>query len=179
MNLYITRISETSAGVKAGSKAAYELLAYAFLTEYDEDLPEIKKTPNGKPYFPERPDIYFSLSHTKTHVLCVLSGFPVGADVESPRVISPRAVKFFCSAVEEALFDPLDLWVLKESYVKLIGGRLPSIKLLRFSRCNGQIIAPDATVASKLYRIDGCTAAVCSHGDSPPESIELITSSYD
>ena len=126
-----------------GSLAVYSLLRYAFNIEYGGEFPEIKKTPNGKPYFPARRDIHFSLSHSRTHVLCALSGEPVGADIESPRLISERAIKFFCSPAELALFDPLDIWVLKESYIKLVGETLAMIKKPQFSRCGDSIIAPD------------------------------------
>ena len=142
-------------------------------------MPEIKKTPNGKPYFPARPDIHFSLSHTRTHVLCALSDNPAGADIESPRNISKRAVRFFCSPAELTMFDLFDLWVLKESYIKLIGGTLMNIKSLRFSRVNGKIVTQDENAISKLYRIGDCRAAVSSYGTEPPDSIELINGLFD
>ena len=157
-----------------GSAAVYALLENTFRAEYGECLPEIKKTSNGKPFFPERPELYFSLSHAKTHVACALSDFPVGVDIESPRVISDRAIRYFCSDLELSLFYPLDLWVLKESYVKLIGGTLPQIKNLRFSRANSDIITPEKNVISRLYSVDGCSAAVSTLGGAPPASIELI-----
>ena len=162
-----------------GRKTVYSLLEYAFRTEYGETLPEIKKTPNGKPYFLTRADMHFSLSHTKTHVLCALSNTPVGVDMESPRVISPRAVKFFASAEELSMFEPLDLWVLKESYIKLTGDRLMSVTKLRFSRQGDTIITPDEMVSAKLYHIDGCRAAVCALDSDSPSSIELVNSSCD
>ena len=164
---------------KNGSEAVYALLGYAFRLEYGECLPDIKKTSNGKPYFPDRPDVFFSLSHAKTHVACALSDFPVGVDIESPREISKRAIRFFCSDEELVLFDPLDLWVLKESYIKLIGGTLPSVKTLRFSRQNVRILPPDESVNSGLYHVDGCVAAVSSLGGKLSDSIELVISSLD
>ena len=162
-----------------GSETVYKLLEHAFRTEYGAALPEIKKTPNGKPFFPLRPDVHFSLSHSKTHVLCALSREPVGVDIESPRRISERAVRYFCSPEELRLFDPLDLWVLKESYIKLAGLTLPAVKTLRFSRQgNDRIVAPDETAASKLYRIGDCRAAVSTFGGSPPESVALFNGSF-
>ena len=160
-----------------GRETVYSLLRYAFRAEYGSLLPEIKKTPNGKPYFPDRADIHCSLSHAKTHVLCALSNTPVGIDIESPRTISPRTIKFFASVEELTIFDPLDLWVLKESYIKLIGSRLMAITTLQFSRTGDTIITPDEMVSAKLYRIDGCHAAVCTLGTDLPDSIEFIDSS--
>ncbi|MCL2409264.1 MAG: hypothetical protein FWC96_06580 [Oscillospiraceae bacterium] len=174
MKLYCAPISG-----EGRREAVYSLLEYAYLTEYGDSLPEIKKTPNGKPYFPARADIHFSLSHTKTHVLCAISATPVGVDIESPRTISPRAVKFFASAKELSMFDPLDLWVLKESYIKLIGDRLISVTKLRFSRVGDTIVTPGEAVSAKLYQIDGCRAAVCALDTDLSGSVELVNGSCD
>ena len=161
----------------SGSATVYALLEYAFLIEHGGSIPKIKKTPNGKPYFPKRLDIHFSLSHTKSHVLCALSGDPVGVDIESRRRISKRAESFFISPCENSLFHPLDLWVLKESYLKLKGWTLPSVRTMRFSREGDRIFAPDASVLSKLYHIAGCHAAASTTGNTLPDSIELVPSS--
>jgi phosphopantetheinyl transferase len=162
---------------ESGSAAVYALLEHAFRAEYGGDLPEITKTPNGKPYFPMRQDIHFSLSHARTHVLCAISPFPVGADIESPREISQRAIRYYSSPDELEQFDPLELWVLKESYIKLIGGTLPTVKKITFSREAGLITSSDKTVTSKLYNIEKCHAAVSYHNGTAPESIELINGS--
>ena len=158
-----------------GSTAVYSLLDYAFQAEFGEPLPEIKKTSAGKPFFPDKPEIHFSLSHARTHVLCALSDHPVGIDIESPRDVSERAIRFFCSPEEFMLFNPLELWVLKESYIKFIGGKLLMVKTIRFSRDNRRIITPDKYAFSKLYHIENCCAAVTSSADSFPESVELLT----
>ena len=176
---------------RGASASAYALLEYAYRGEYGAVLPEIKKTPNGKPYFPSRPEVYFSLSHTGTHVLCALSDSPIGVDIESPRDISPRALKFFCLPGELDHFDPLDLWVLKESYIKLVGGTLALMRTICFSRRDGNdrlsgflrepgdIITPDENVISRLYRVTNCRAAVSSLGTQPSNSVELIDGSDD
>ena len=157
-----------------GSAAAHSLLEFVFLSEHGGSLPEIKKTPNGKPYFPDRPDVHFSLSHSKTHVLCALASGPVGVDIESPRCISEAAIRYFSSPEEHSLFDPLDLWVLKESYIKLIGGYLALVRKIRFSCGVDGIITPDAASVSKLYSVEGCHAAVSSYSDGLPDFIELV-----
>ena len=179
-------IYSTTLDGRRGTEVVYDLLGRVFYDEYGGDLPEIEKTLNGKPYFPDRPEIFFSLSHSRTHVLCALSDHPVGVDIESPREISARALTFFCSPDESALFEPLDLWVLKESYIKLMGGTLGLMKVLRFSRegdgdvggpgdvGRGTIIAPDGAVWARLYHFDGCCAAVCSLGGDLPEEIIAV-----
>ena len=166
MNIYCERI-----GSRSGSSAAYALLAAAYRSIHGEAMPEIKKTPNGKPYFAGGLDIHFSLSHSKTHILCAISDAPIGVDIESPRCISERAVKYFSSPAELSMFSPLELWVLKESYVKLVGGTLPLVRNIRYTHDNESIKTSDLSAFSKLYCIEGCHAAVSTYKNNFPESI--------
>ena len=159
---------------QSGSATVHSLLEFAYRKEYGDALPDIKKTSAGKPFFPDRPDVHFSLSHAHTHVLCGISSEPIGVDIESPRKISEKAISFFSYPEELDFFDPLDLWVLKESYIKLIGGRLMLVKSIRFSYENGAIVTTDRLAFSRLYHVDGCRAAASTYGDHLPDSIELI-----
>ena len=52
------------------------------------DLPEIRLTSLGKPWFPEFPEVHFNLSHTGGAVLAALSDRPVGVDIERIRPVS-------------------------------------------------------------------------------------------
>ena len=57
------------------SAAAWSLLARALEREFGLDgLPAAALTDSGAPYFPSRPDIRFSLSHTRPAVLCAVGG---------------------------------------------------------------------------------------------------------
>ena len=158
----------------SGHDTVYALLKFAFIEMYGENPPIIGKSENGKPYFIGNVDVHFSLSHCKTHVFCGLSSSPIGVDIESPRKISERTEKFFCSPDERKMFLPLELWVLKESYVKLKGGILPMMKTIRFLKQNDEIIAPDKDVVSKLYCVEGCRAAVSSLNVKPPDTIKYV-----
>ena len=160
---------------KNGSEAAYALLGSVYRSEFDSEPPPIEKTRNGKPFFPSRSDIHFSLSHSKTHVLCALSRRPVGADIESLRQISERAVNYFCFPDELEVFDPLDLWVLKESYIKLIGGTLSMVKKIRFSLDGDRIVAPDENAFPRLYRVGECRVAVTAFGAPPAGDIDIVS----
>jgi len=175
MNIYYA-----SRGNRSGSEAVYSLLEYSIHKAYGMDLPIISRTANGKPYFPGFPDLHFSLSHSRTHVLCAVSHSPVGCDIESPRQIGKSALKFFYSAEESAMFDPLELWVLKESYIKLLGQTVASIRKLRFSRNGNNVIVQNDTegfdrppVFRQFYVAD-CHAAVCTFNDIPPDTIEYV-----
>ena len=169
----MTRMYATALMGRDGSATVYELLEYAYVKEYGSVMPEIKKTPAGKPYFPNRPDVHFSLSHSRTHVLCAISEQPIGVDIESERHVTERAVRFFASPEELAHFDPLDLWVLKESYIKLVGGKLLMVKTIHFSKENDIIVPPDKRAIAKLYHIGNNPAAASSYSDHLPSSIEL------
>ena len=154
-----------------GSASVYALLSFAFRREFGCDMPEIRKTPVGKPYFPTMPDIHFSLSHSRTHVLCGLSDRPIGVDIESPRELRRRVIEFFTAPEEALLFAPLELWVLKESYIKLIGGSLPLVKTIHFSRRGDQIVAPDAP-GGALGNVTVDDANIGSNIDSNNASID-------
>lgn len=96
---------------------------------YGKPLPPIEKTPTGKPYFPGN-DLYFSISHTKKNVFCVLSSRPVGLDAEEmDRPVKPSLAKHILSAREFSQYEQaqdqrlalLTFWVLKEAAAKLSG----------------------------------------------------------
>jgi 4'-phosphopantetheinyl transferase len=168
-------IYSTLCNDRNGSETVYALLRTVFSSIYTSALPEIKKTPNGKPYFPGLPNVHFSLSHTRTHVLCAISDKPIGCDIEaSTRNISSNALPYFACDTELEQFTPLDLWVLKESYTKLLGETFASIRRHLVSREGSRIIFDNPNVSGKLYEIDGCRAAVCSLGDHFADSIMLV-----
>lgn len=109
---------------------AQKVLAAALFQEYKiEMLPEIKREPAGKPYFPDHPAIQFNYSHCKDEILCGLSSLPVGVDVEGSRPLKERLIKRICHPAEADYLKQvkdkeegfLSLWVAKEAYVKFLG----------------------------------------------------------
>lgn len=115
---------------KAGEGEAYGLLS-ALLAETEgmAPLPKIVRTETGKPYFPDRPDLHFSVSHSGGLSLCALADTPVGADVELVRPRSPKLPRYALSHREYAWYegrgsrweDFYTLWTLKEARVKCTG----------------------------------------------------------
>jgi hypothetical protein len=168
----------TAAAAKISSTGRTDALALLGLLVYGRygiSLPAIEKTPAGKPYFPDRRDIFFSLSHTKTHVLAAVSDDEIGVDVETRRDIKPALASRVCTEAELAQFDFLDLWVLKESYVKLLGMTFADIFDCRFALLGDTIIAPDGESVCRLYGdIPGCRAAIISRSGELPESIPVL-----
>ena len=114
---------------QTGHEAGRQLLAEAYREETGEELPEIRITDRGKPYFPDS-DWHFSISHTKKHVFCVLSRKNIAVDAEElDRNINLRLSEKILSESEKQQFDAaenqkialLKFWVLKEAAAKLTG----------------------------------------------------------
>ena len=125
MELYLCRnLSDRS--------QAYDLLAWALRRRGLPSLPPIARMEGGKPWFPDRPDCHFNLSHSGPFALCVLDDAPVGADIEAVRPHHPGLAGRICSPEELAWLDGqrcrdralLRLWTAKECKVKYLGSGL-------------------------------------------------------
>ena len=136
--------------------AVWLLLREALQTEFGlADVPEVALTTQGKPYFPDRPDIHFSLSHCAAGVACAVDTRPIGVDIERVRpfndelaayVFNEQELEMVRHAANPALFFTI-LWTKKESLLKLTGeGLRNDLKdILVEARCHFQtIIAPDS-----------------------------------
>ncbi|MBO4831721.1 MAG: hypothetical protein J5569_04500 [Oscillospiraceae bacterium] len=164
------------------SAAVRALLRRAVAEEYGLRGLRIEKTEHGKPYFPERPDIYFSLSHTDGAVLCAVSSSPVGCDVQIHRPVHERVPERVCAPEELRQMDFFDLWALKESWIKLRGLLDRPLREIVFTASDGIITAPpcvtDTAVPMPVFaRVYGglgdYSAAVCSAEDGIPDAIEI------
>ena len=87
---------------------------------------------NGKPYLTDFPEVQFNLSHSGERVMCVLSPFETGCDVETIKGDRGRLAERFFMPEESAWikhFETLEkqsdafyrLWTLKECYMKVTG----------------------------------------------------------
>lgn len=87
---------------------------------------------NGKPAFRDVPEVHFNLSHSKTRVMCVISPYEVGCDVEYVRVGRSRLAERFFKESETRWIHSFPegeaqdeafcrLWTLKECYMKVTG----------------------------------------------------------
>ena len=143
---------------QTGHEAGRQLLAELYREETGENLPEIRVTDLGKPYFVDS-DRHFSISHTKNHAFCALSKRNVAIDVEElDRKIPWKLVQKILSPSEKQQFDAaedktkafLTFWVLKEAEAKLTG--------------EGLRIYPNHTNFSlddpRVTELDGCILAV-------------------
>ena len=99
-----------------GSAFAWSLLELAAREVWGlSKLPKVTLSDTGKPYFPDHPELHFSLSHTKGAVLTVLSSAPVGTDVERRREV-PDVVRARLFEAEHGDLELFELWTLRESW---------------------------------------------------------------
>ena len=90
-----------------------------------------KTSENGKPYCDLPGKTQFSISHSKSWVVCAIDDQPIGVDVEhvhsvdfkiAERFFSPEEFTGMLNLPETFRKDRFfDLWTLKESYIKAIG----------------------------------------------------------
>ena len=152
------RIASCELGDLSGHEAGRMLLKELYREATGKDLPEIRITDRGKPYFPDS-DWHFSISHTPKHAFCVLSRNNVGLDAEElDRKVNLKLAEKILSPEEKARFDAaenkekalLTFWVLKEATAKLSGEGLRGYP----NHTNFTLEDPRVT------ELDGCILAV-------------------
>jgi len=111
---------------------SYEMLRclVASVSPTMEDCPlEFTYSEHGKPFLKARPDIHFSISHTKNAILVAISDKPIGVDVERFRHPSDGLLEKTMNADEQAMIAAASsqdamftaLWTKKEAVLKLRG----------------------------------------------------------
>ena len=92
-------------------------------------LPAFEYNEHGKPFLKEHPDIYFSISHCKKAVGCIIADCPCGLDIEHIRKAKEDLVRHTMSPEEaDSIFSApwpdiafTRLWTQKEAVLKLTG----------------------------------------------------------
>ena len=152
------RIASCELGGLSGHEAGRMLLKELYREATGEDLPEIRITDRGKPWFPDS-DWHFSISHTPKHAFCVLSRNNVGLDAEElDRKVNLKLAEKILSSGEKSQFEAaenkekalLTFWVLKEAAAKLSGEGLRGYP----NHTNFSLEDPRVT------EMDGCILAV-------------------
>ena len=95
----------------------------------DETTPCFEYNEYGKPFIPNRPDIQFSISHTKNAIAVAISRYPVGLDIEQIRPQSDALIKKTMNMAEQKQIADsqspdvtfTSLWTQKEAVLKLRG----------------------------------------------------------
>ncbi len=147
-----------AAGRPGEEKAlAYRLLSLALEREYGlREIPETAREPGGKPYFPDRPDVCFNLSHSHGAAVCVLHDKPVGVDVEKLR---PAPKRLADGLTDEAFFR---LWTAKEATVKRRGEGIAALRRLK---------EPDPLCQCLENLLEGYIVTVCP---SEPAAVQTV-----
>lgn len=146
---------------------------------------------HGKPYFADLPQFHFSLSHSGSMVLCAVSEYEIGCDVERIRDYKERLAKRFFHPQEiDALEAQTDaeakrllfyrIWTLKESFLKATGRGL-SLPLNSFAVLTSdddlQLQLTAEPNDYQLYSFDvaenySCACCVCEEDGKKPQLIE-------
>lgn len=80
---------------------------------------------HSKPYFTNREDIKFSLSHSGEYVAVAVSHKEIGIDIQQTGVVNLKIAERFFTRYECEYIKSRDdfyrIWALKESFIKAIG----------------------------------------------------------
>lgn len=162
VRVYVTKISEwnSASPPKAESMVGKRLLYYGLnkLTKKAWEDEPIEVSDGGKPYFPNRRDIHFNISHSREYVLCAIAADSLGIDIQyhktvdlarmAKRMMSEAEYQEFLQAADQQEFF-FQKWVEKESYLKWTGdGLRRDMRCLKMTGYPQHIeIAPDYSCA--------------------------------
>ncbi|MCL2248487.1 MAG: 4'-phosphopantetheinyl transferase superfamily protein [Oscillospiraceae bacterium] len=144
-----------SASSKELSAVVYLLLRYALVAQYGIDEQVIfEYGKNEKPCLRSYPEIHFNLSHTANAVACVVSGSPIGVDIQRITTVSDKVARRVLADGEYTEYLKSDspdeffcrVWAIKESVLKQTGQGISA---------EFKDIIADELVDITLYRGDG------------------------
>lgn len=132
-------------------------------------LPALARTPLGKPYLPDYPNLYVNWSHSGNLTLCALSDRPVGVDIEVMRPRGASLPRYALTPEEYARYQALGgdwpafytLWTRKEAWCKYTGEGL---------RRRWGEAPPEEGLHFHTYVGEDWRAAVCGE-EEPPNDI--------
>lgn len=172
MRIFASDVRSLVGGGVTRSQLVRALLGYAVKEVWGVDCPEMAKTEKGKPYFPGRETMHFSLSHSKSHVLVAVSEHDVGADIETLREAHKGAERLFFGQMLSD-FGYFGGWVLRESVYKLTNEG--SLRSMDIKLTENGIETPFEGVRCRLYDdVPGCAVAAACYEGEFPEKIEIV-----
>ncbi len=89
------------------------------------DFPETALNDGGKPFFPDCPDVQFSVSHTAGAALAAVSGQLVGVDIEQIRPLRQAFMRKLMGVEDQDVF--FRSWVRREARTKCTGAGIGSM----------------------------------------------------
>jgi 4'-phosphopantetheinyl transferase len=149
---------------------------------------------NEKPYLVDCPDLQFNLSHSDERVMCVISPYEVGCDVEIIKGDRGKLAERFFLPEESAWikhFESLEmqteafyrLWTLKECYMKVTGrgmSLMPDKFALHVDENENISLYHDGERLEYIFREidlhDGYRYAYCvkNNGKNAPQQVNVI-----
>ncbi len=160
---------------QAASLAAGLLLRHGLLLHGLSD-PVLLTDPKGRPYL-EGNAVFFSLSHSGDYAACAISAGAVGVDIQKIVPVNERVVRRFCTGEELSLLSHrpdaeravIELWALKESYLKASGISTEEVFRTGFVVSEGKVVSgPDGWKFSLYDDIAGYCLALCERDVEPP-----------
>lgn len=131
--------------------------------------PALASGAHGKPYFPDAPQLQFSISHSGAYWLCAFSAAPVGLDVQQHRDCQKQALaRRFFSPAEQAFLERtshapfFDLWCAKESYLKFTGEGLSGLEAVCTVSPEGGFPSVPGVNLQLLPLFAGYSACLCT-----------------
>lgn len=153
--------NKTKKADKAQSLSAYRCINK--LLSLMNIVDEVVLKENGKPIL-QSGEAFISASHSKGFVLCGISKFPIGVDVEKMRKIDLKVARRFCSEKElencKNEQDFFKIWTLKEAYFKLYGN-VSDIKEIEFTFSADRVCCSDEKIKAKSFFKNDLAIAVC------------------
>ena len=175
MRLYASTLAPCAAA-KDVSAAARALLAYAVREHWGIALPEIIVLPGGKPCFAGTQGKYFSISHSKAHILVGISRHDIGVDIEEHRALRPGLFERLFSPEMRSCFSFWEGWCAREAIFKLTGRG--SIMTMELRRKGDLVTGPYEGAVCRFYdSIPGCTVAAASAEDEFCGDITIVPAS--
>lgn len=145
---------------------AYLLLRMALWEQRGwRDLPRIEVDELGKPFFPDHPDTYFSLSHTAGAAAAALADTPVGVDIERVRPDERPGHGADRRRSDRAAF--FRSWVRREARVKRTGSGIVTMMRTEAPLNRGEF----------YYEVDafhGYAAGVAAGQPEPPQPVHRL-----
>lgn len=140
----------------------------------------------GKPLISCKDDAFFNISHSGNIVVCAVSDYQIGVDIEEIQCFEENVLK--CAFLQSEIshirnhsfdlnYDFTKLWTAKESIVKYLGlgFSLDPLKLYFNNEVQDEIYC-DGKKLSKLffktYDLNGYVITVCSECETFSENIE-------
>ncbi len=146
--------------IKSTNNLSLLLAKYAIKDVYKIDA-TILYNHYGKPVVKDYNDIHFNITHSGDYIICAVSDYPIGIDLEKIEEIEvlDLAKSYFTKEEYQQLLKEInpinkffELWTIKESYLKFKGVGLKG-KLNSFSIQDNMILENGSVAYFKQYNL--------------------------